>query len=219
MNNLKASFFKLLTATAVILASACPLRSLADDGGDVREITMKDVKSRVFKGSYHTVIDGDTVRMIVFNEINVFPPLHFKNKKEEDFYWKTVRDVRKALPYAKLICETLLETYEYIQTFETHEERQNYIKEMEGELFEQYKPQLKRFTKSQAKTLVKLIQRETDQSGYDILKAYLGGARATFWQGFGRLFGVNLKAKYRPETDRNDAIMERVASLIEQGQL
>lgn len=219
MNYLKATFPKLLTATAVILASACPFQTLADDGDDVPEITMKDVKSKVFKGSYHTVIDGDTVRMIVFNEISVFPPLRFKNKKEEDFYWKTVRDVRKALPYAKLICETLLETYEYIQTFESHEERQNYIKEMEGELFEQYKPQLKRFTKSQAKALVKLIQRETNQSGYDILKAYLGGTRATFWQGFGRLFGVNLKSKYRPETDRNDAIMERVASLIEQGQL
>lgn len=219
MNTPKSSSFSLLTALAVSLSLALPLHSVANDGDDVHEITMKDVKSRVFKGSYHTVIDGDTVRMIVFNDVNVFPPMQFKNKKEEDFYWKTVRDVRKALPYAKLICETLLETYEYLQTFDTPEERKQFLKEMEDEVFEQYKPQLKRFTKSQAKTLVKLIQRETNQSGYDILKAYLGGARATFWQGFGRLFGVNLKSKYRPDTDRSDAIMERVASLIEQGQL
>lgn len=67
--------------------------------------------------------------------------------------------------------------------------------------------------------LVKLIQRETNQSGYDILKAFLGSFRATFWQGFGKLFGVNIKGSYKPEKDRNDAIIERVATLVEQGQL
>lgn len=174
---------------------------------------------KVFRGKYHTVIDGDTVLMLVFNDITVFPPLQFKSKKQEKFYWRTVRDVRKTLPYAKLICETLVETYEYIETFDTKAERDEYLKEMESEVFEQYKPVLKKFTKGQAKVLVKLIQRETNQSGYDILKAFLGSFRATFWQGFGRLFGVNLKSSYKPDTDPNDAIMERVATLIEQGQL
>jgi len=130
-----------------------------------------------------------------------------------------VRDVRKALPYARLITETLLETYEYIETLPTQQERERYLKHMEGAVFEQYKPALKKFTKSQAKMLVKLIRRQTDQSGYDILKAFLGSFRATFWQGFGRLFGVNLKGDYRPDKNSDDAIIERVATLIEQGQL
>ena len=90
---------------------------------------------------------------------------------------------------------------------------------MEGAVFEQYKPTLKRFTKSQARMLVKLIQRETNQSSYSILKAFLGSFRATFWQGFGRLFGVNLKNEYHPEKDRQDAIIERVCVLVEQGAL
>ncbi len=157
--------------------------------------------------------------MLVFNEITVFPPLKFKNKKEQDFYWRTVRDVRKTLPYAKLICETLIETYEYIETFPTQKEREKYLKEMESAIFEQYKPVLKKFTKGQAKVLVKLIQRETNQSGYDIVKAFLGSFRATFWQGFGRLFGVNLKGKFQPEKTREDAIIEQVAVAIEQGMI
>ncbi len=173
---------------------------------------------RVFRGRYHTVTeDGDTVLMVVFNEITVFPTLKFKNKKEEDFYWKTVRDVKKALPYAKLICETLLETYEYIETFPTQEEREKYLKEMEGAVFNQYKPALKRFSRNQARMLVKLIQRETNQSGYDILKAFLGTFRATFWQGFGKLFGVNLKGTYDPSKDSKDAIIERICVAVEQG--
>ena len=156
-------------------------------------------RQRVFRGRYHEVTpEGDTVMVVIFNDITVFPELKFKNKKQRDFYWRTVRDVKKTLPYAKLICETLLETYEYIETFPTQAEREKYLKEMESAIFKQYKPVLMRFTKNQARMLVKLIQRETNQSGYDILKAFLGSFRATFWQGFGRLFGVNLKGKYEP---------------------
>ncbi len=173
----------------------------------------------VYRGRYHTVIDGDTVLVLYFNDITVYPPLKFKNKKQEEFYWRTVRDVRKTLPYAKMIHETLLETYEYIQTFETKKERERYFKDMEGAIFNQYKPVLKKFTKGQANMLVKLIQRETNQSGYDIVKAFLGSVRAMFWQGFGKLFGVNIKGSFRPDKDDKDAIIERVATLIEQGQM
>lgn len=187
-----------------------------DDSGGAE---LKRVRQKVFRGKYHTVIDGDTVLMLVFNEIDVYPPLRFKNKKEEEFYWRTVRDVRKALPYAKLIAETLTETYEYLQTFESEKERKAYLKEMEGEVFNQYKPALKRFTKGQAKILVKLIGRETNQSGYDILKAFLGTTRAVFYHGFGKLFGVNINGKYRPDKNKEDATIERIATLIEQGQL
>ena len=70
--------------------------------------------------------------MLVLADVTVFPPLKFKNKKEEEFYWKTVRDVKKTLPYAKLICETLIETYEYIETFPTQKEREEHLEEDGG---------------------------------------------------------------------------------------
>ncbi len=171
------------------------------------------------RGYYMTEIDGEEVKMIVLNDVTVYPPLKFRNKKEEEFYWRTVRDVKKTLPYAKLICETLLETYEYIETFPTQKEREDYLKRMESAIFEQYKPVLKKFTKSQAQMLCKLIKRETNQSGYSIIKAFLGSFRAGFWQTFGRFFGVNLKVDYKPDKDRKDAIIERVAVGVELGQL
>ncbi len=132
-------------------------------------------RQKVFRGKYHKVTEeGDTVLVLVMNDITVFPEFKFKNKKEEEFYWRTVRDVKKTLPYAKLICETLTETYEYIETFPTQKEREQYLKEMESEVFNQYKPVLKKFSKNQARLLIKLIQRETNQSSYNILKAFLG---------------------------------------------
>lgn len=178
-----------------------------------------DGRIKYARGYYYTDIDGEHVKMIVLNDVVVYPPMKFKNKKQEEFYWRTVRDVKKTLPYAKLICETLIETYEYIETFATKKERDDYLKRMEDAIFEQYKPVLKRFTKSQAQMLCKLIKRETNQSGYSIIKAFLGSFRAGFWQTFGRFFGVNLKVDYRPDKDEKDAIVERVAVAVELWQL
>jgi hypothetical protein len=67
--------------------------------------------------------------------------------------------------------------------------------------------------------LVKLIQRQTDQSGYDLLKTFLGTFRAVFWQGFGRLFGINLKGTYNPAKNSKDFIIERVCIAVEQGEV
>ena len=205
------------------LFAAATVTAAADDPPASPDITLPepgDGRMRAVRGFYRDDVGDDKdVMVIVLNTITVYPPLVFKNKKEEEFYWRTERDVRKTLPYAKLICETILETYEYIETFPTQKEREDYLKKMEGAIFEQYKPVLKTFTKNQARTLVKLIKRETDQSGYSIIKAFLGSFRAGFWQTFGRFFGVNLRADYKPESDRHDEIIERIALKIEMGQL
>lgn len=179
------------------------------------------VKPRYIQGQY-TELDeqsGDTLYHVVLMPITVYPELKFKNKKEEEFYWRTVRDVKKALPYAKLICRTLTETYEYIETLPDTKAREAHLNEMEKSVFDQYKPELKRFTRTQARVLVKLIQRETNQSGYEIIKAFLGSFRAGFWQAFGKMFGVSLKGKYQPDKDRQDAIIERICVAVEQGTL
>ncbi len=207
----------------ILLLAPAGARAQAPAASDVpsdEEIEAGGGRIRPMQGYYYfDGPDGPDQLMLVMAEVTVYPPLKFKNKKEEEFYWRTVRDVRKALPYAKLICETLIETYEYIETFPTQKEREEHLKKMEGAVFEQYKPVLKKFTKGQAKMLIKLINRETNQSSYNILKAFLGSFRAGFWQTFGRFFGVNLKTSYKPATDRNDAIIERVATMIELGQL
>lgn len=201
----------MLLAMLLFFITASAQQPTLEDPGDGRINSVR--------GYYYTEIDGEQVRMLVLNNVTVYPPLKFKNKKEEEFYWRTVRDVKRTLPYAKLICATLLETYEYIETFPTQKEREKYLKDMEKAIFEQYKPVLKKFTRSQGKMLVKLINRETNQSSYSILKSFLGTFRAGFWQTFGKFFGVNLKAGYNPDKDSDDAIIERVCVLVEQGML
>lgn len=178
------------------------------------------IQVKAYKGFYRFVDEyGDTVRMTIINDIYVYPPLKFKNKKQAEFYWRTVRDVRKTLPYAKLAFATLCETYEYIQTIPDKKERERHLKRLEKDIFDKYKPVVKNFTKRQGKVLLKLINRETDQTSYHIIKAFLGTFRAGIWQTFGRFFGMNMKLDFKPDKNEEDAIIERVATLIEQGAL
>ena len=184
------------------------------------EVPDMPLQVKYVKGYSHIVDEyGDTCRYTFLRDLYVFPPMKFKNKKEEEFYWRTVRDVRKTLPYAKLAFATLCETYEYIQTIPDKKAREKHLKTLEKDIFEQYKPAMKHMTQNQGKIMLKLINRETDQTSFNIVKAFLGSFRAGFWQTFGRFFGMNMKAGFHPDKNREDAIIERIACLIEQGAL
>ena len=165
---------------------------------------------------YNAYIDnGDTIAVVGLREIYVFPKRTFKNKREEQKYNRLVRDVKRTLPYAKMIYETLIETYEYMETLPTDKARQKHLKRMEKDLFAQYKPELRRLTFSQGKLLIKLIDRECNQSSYNLLKAYLGSFRAGFWNIFAGMFGASLKAEYDPKGKDKDT--EQIVVMVERG--
>ena len=212
-------WLRLVAAALIAVAVSCvvsaqnlsPVESCPDE---------PEVPVKAFRGYYHDVDEyGDTCRYTIFNVFYVYSDLKFKNKKEEEFYWKLVRDVKKTLPYAKFAFNTLCETYEYILTLPDQKTRDAHLKTLEKDIFNRYKPAIKSMTKSQGKVLLKLIGRETNQSSYNIVKAFLGSFRAGFWQTFGRFFGMNLKVDFTPEKDKTDALIERIAILIEQGSL
>lgn len=204
-------YHRYVTFIISIIVASCLTTITAQD--DVMSINNEFIKDKYyFLDSY-----GDTALMNIISDITIYPPMHFKNKRRERFYWRTVRDVQITLPYAKMIYRTLVETYEYIETFPTQEEREAYLNSMEHEIFEQYKPQLKRLSLRQGKLLIRLINRETNQSSYDIIKAFLGSFRAGFWQTFGRFFGANLKSEWNPEKNSDDALIDRICTQIEQG--
>lgn len=205
----------------VAMTILCGINETFADKVDIASLPQTPtLKIKAYTGFYRFVDEyGDTVRMTIIKDVVVYPPLKFKNKKQEEFYWRTVRDVRKTLPYAKLAFSTLCETYEYIQTIPDPKKRETHLKQLEKDIFEQYKPAVKTMTKGQGKILLKLINRETDQSSYSIVKAFLGTFRAGFWQTFGRFFGMNMKAGFKPDKNDEDAIIDRIATLIEQGAL
>lgn len=163
------------------------------------------------------VYNGDTIPHITLRTVYVYPKLKFKNRRQERYYYKLVRDVKKTLPIAKEVRNAVIETYEYLETLPDEEAKQKHIKAVEKGLKQQYTPRMKKLTFSQGKLLIKLVNRECNQSSFQLVRAFMGPFKAGFYQTFAALFGASLKKGYHPEDE--DKMIERVATLVENGQL
>ncbi|MBO5134890.1 MAG: DUF4294 domain-containing protein [Bacteroidaceae bacterium] len=164
-----------------------------------------------------TVYKGDSVPHITLPTFYKRPPMVFKSEKERKRYNRLVANVKKTLPIAKLAKMTIVETYDFLETLPTEKARKEHIKRVEAGLKKQYTPLLKKMTRSQGRLLVKLIDRECNQTGYSIAKAFVGPFKANMYQSLAFIFGQSLTKKYDPEGD--DMYLERVVVLVESGQL
>ena len=161
------------------------------------------------------VSHGDTV--FVLPTVYAFPPMKFKNKREEKFYWRTVRDVKKVLPYSKLISTLVQEVNDTLMRIPTKKERDRYMRQWEKTTYRKYYKEFTHMTLNQGKLLIRLVDRECQTSSYELIRAYRGSFSAGFYQMFAKLFGAALKSKFG--TGRNDKIIERIIILVEAGQL
>lgn len=207
-------FFPLI----LIMLSSIPANAQMEDNDNnleaspelqIRVVFYKQLKKEIYK--------GDSISVIIMPELPVYPPLKFKNKRDIIRYNKLIRNVKRTLPLAKLVNQKILETYEHLETLPTKRERDAYMRKVEKDLKEEYTPVMKKLTYAQGKLLIKLIDRECNQSSFHIVQAFFGNFKAGFYQSFAWLFGASLKKKYDPEYD--DRMVERVAKLVESGSL
>ena len=163
------------------------------------------------------LVDGDSVLFMEMNNVFVYPTVELKNEKQRRAYNRLVYNVKKVLPIAKEANQIIIETYEYLQTLPDKKSKDAHMKRVEKDIYNKYKPRMKKLSYSQGKLLIKLIYRECNSSSYDIVKAFMGPIRAGFWQAFAWAFGASLKKDYDP--DSTDRLTERVVLMVEAGQL
>ena len=163
------------------------------------------------------IYEGDTIASLRMPTLYCFKPLNFKNKKQRQQYNRLVRNVKKTLPIAKEVNRAIIETYELLQTLPDEKARQKHLNAVEKSVKEQYTPRMKKLTFAQGKLLIKLINRETDSSSFELVKAFLGPFKAGFYQAFAAIFGASLKKEYHPEGE--DAMVEQIVLLVESGQI
>ena len=111
----------------------------------------------------------------------------------------------------------IAETYEVLEQLPDKKSKEAHMRAVEKSIMEQYKPEMKNLTYSQGKLLIKLVDRECNQSSYEIVQAFFGPAKAAFYQVFAWTFRASLKKEYRPDDD--DKLIERVVRQVETGQL
>ena len=161
--------------------------------------------------------NGDTIPVVHLPNVYIYRPPTFNNRRQERFYWRNVRDVKKTLPIAREVRGIIVETYEYLLTIPDEKAREAHLSAVEKGMIEQYTPQMKKLTLRQGKMLIKLIDRECDQTGFELIKVFMGGFKANFYQTFAALFGASLKKEYDPEVE--DAELEEIIFWIDNGAL
>ena len=159
----------------------------------------------------------DTFYLARMHDIYVYPKMVFKSKSQERFYWRTVRDVKKTLPFAKKLAIEMQVADQRLSELPDDKTRRQWWRQHEKYLFKKYEQHFRKMTASQGQMLMKLMDRESDRTSYEIIKHYRGKASANFWQFIAKLFKNDLKEEY-DATDK-DRIVERVINLVEAGQL
>jgi hypothetical protein len=172
----------------------------------------------VFKRQVKAIIEnGDTIPLYNLPTVWVYPPMKFKNKQQEKYYWRTVRDVKRTLPLSKYIKEVIIATNDTLMMLPTKRERDKYMQGFEKRIYKQEYGRMSKLTLRQGMLLIRLVDRECDATGYELIKAYRGSFTAGFYQMFAKMFGASLKTEYGSHKD--DATIERIINLVESGQL
>ncbi len=161
------------------------------------------------------LIDGDTVPIYVMNQVKIFGPIIFQNKTDAIRFTRLVRNVKKVYPYAKITGIKVKEFDEIIKNAKNEKDRKEKMKAAEDELKAQFEDDVKNMTFKQGVLLIKLIDRETGNSSFELIKEFRGRFMASFYQTIGRLFGYNLKTTYDPEGE--DKEVEKIVQMIENG--
>ena len=161
--------------------------------------------------------NNDTIIHKNIGEVVVFPKRKFKNKRQRRRYTRYILKVKKVYPLA-VEAQALLKKYEpQYNALEDKHDRRRLMKQLEKELLAEHKDELKKWSISDGRILLKLINRETERTPYSLIKDFRGDFSAVFWQGIARIFSNNLKSGYDP--DEEDQILEEIVTLIELGYL
>lgn len=172
-------------------------------------------QERTPKGHWHQEwieMDGERIP-----HIHVLPVYVFDKGLDRRRYWRLVDAVKKTYPLAQTAKDMMADMEDELASLKTKKEQKAYVKEVYNAIIEEYTPVLKKMNRTQGRVLLRLIDRETEYTAYNIVHEFRGGFVAGFWQGVSKIFGQDLKAEYGK--NKEDDIIEQIVLYYEAGLL
>lgn len=196
--------------TAIILVLSLPVSFGQSDTSR----SSADTLPERFYVLHNVYREGESLPEIEIKEVNISGR---RRGSAAQFrrYDRLVYNVRRVYPYAVVVRMKLDQVNSELMRIEDEKERKEYMKQVEKEVFRDYEEDMRKMTITQGRILIKLIDRETMNTSYELIKDYRGSLSAAFWQGIARIFGTNLKAEYEPYGE--DAAIEKIIADIESG--
>jgi len=161
--------------------------------------------------------NGVTMPEIEIKEVTVIARPRTARRSEYRQYERLVFNIKRVYPYALMVRRRLQEVNEELGKLPDEKSRKVYMKDVEKNVFAEYEDDMRHMTITQGRLLIKLIDRETQNTSYDLIKDYRGKLTAAFWQGIARIFGTNLKEKFDAYGD--DFLIELIIQEIDAGRL
>jgi hypothetical protein len=161
--------------------------------------------------------NGEILPEVEIKEVTVYAHPQFPKKSDFRRYERLIANLKRVYPYAVIVRNRLAKVNNDLKDIKTEKERKEYMRKEEKNVFAQYEGDMREMTITQGRLLIKLIDRETQNTSYVLIKDYRGKLAAIFWQGVARIFGTNLKEEYDPFGD--DALIESIIQEIDAGRL
>jgi hypothetical protein len=164
------------------------------------------------------IIEGsDTVPVINLSIVNIIDSASPEYLKNLQAYYRLRFNVIKVYPYAKLAAVKLNEMNRTMDTMSTKRDKKRYKKEVEDQVRKDFEDQIKKLSINQGNVFIKLLDRETGHTSYELIKDLKGSLNAFFAQGVAKMFGHDLKDVYDPEGE--DKAIENIVRQIERGEI
>lgn len=146
---------------------------------------------------------GEMIPWIPLSDVWVNSTRIFQSPEERKKFNRLRYNVLKVLPYAKFARNRYSRLNEELELTKNKKEQKQLVKACEKEIKDMFNKEIKNMTVTQGEILIKLIDRETGNSSYELVKELKGGFRAFCYQSVARVFGHNLKQKYDPQQERD----------------
>ena len=148
-----------------------------------------------------TIVDGERLPWMLVPEVEITRKRIFRSPEDKARYMRLRYNVIKVLPYAQFAQNRYQQLYRDLALTGNKREQKRLVKDCEKEIKDMFNKEVKNLTISQGEILIKLIDRQTGNSSYEVVRELRGGVTAFFYQSIAKVFGHNLKNTYNPEED------------------
>lgn len=167
-------------------------------------------KKEIFKRGKNDTIpvavvveNGEYIPWVASKEVTIADKRTFTSEVDRQYYLRLRRNVLRVLPYARLARVRYQKLERDIASTSDKKKHRILIKQCETEIKDLFTKELKKLSINQGSILIKLIDRETSHTSYELVKELKGGLSAFFLQSLTKMFGNDLKSEYNPEQERD----------------
>ena len=191
---------KYLWLLGLLSCLSCVIKAQSTD--DVTKFKIKPGKNDSIKVAV-TELNGEFVPWVLLPDANIRDFRVFKTPEDRAAYNRLRYNVLKVLPYAQFAGQRYRKLQQDLATTADKRQQKEMVKVCEKEIKDIFNKQIKNLTITQGEILIKLVQRETGNTSFELLKQMKGGFQAFMFQSAARMFGHDLKETYDPEQEKD----------------